>query len=789
MPHGTARMSTRPYSETSHRSPFVVSAGLIVSACLVVSVCLGGFPNADAQTQGERSAGSEAAPRQVYPIKRTSSPINVDGVLDERAWREASVIDIAYEWIPADNEPAPVETDVRVTYDERFFYISFDARDPDPSLIRAHLLERDTGFADDHVGFMIDTFNDTRRAFQFRVNPLGVQMDAAWSDMEFFEDFSWDTIWNAECRITDQGYTVEIAVPFSSLRFPRTDDVQTWGFSAFRSWPRNVRHRMRTHPTDRNRNSLLDQTDRITGLQGISPGRNLEFDPTLTAVRTDAVTPGGLSADPRDTDLVVGEAETEIGLTAKWGITPNLIFNGTLNPDFSQVEADIAQLAVNNRFALYFPERRPFFMEGIDFFTTPLNVIYTRTVIDPTAGLKLSGKEGRHALGLFATRDRVMSLIFPTNQGSTSDLVEQDVTTAVLRHRYDVGSSSTLGFLYTGRDGTGYSNRVAGADAFLRLHPTTNLSLQALHSWTDYPDDRATAWGQPADPFDAGAIFANLQHMSNSWAAGFAYQELGSGFRADTGFIPQVDYRLLRGNLFHRLWGGSGHWFTNLNFGLGATHVENRDGRLSLSNTSAVLQYFGPLQSHIFLTAGPAREYYAGRTYDLTQVQLDSEIRPSGDLILAFIGTAGTTVDLANARRADQLILAPAITVSLGRHLMFTFNHTCQRLDVASGRLFTANLSEVRLFYHFSVRTFVRGIVQYNHLDRNPEAYLFEVSPTDRNLFTQFLFSYTVNPQTVLYLGYSDNHLGREFGGGLPQLDLTRTDRTFFFKLGYALVL
>jgi len=307
----------------------------ILSACLITLLSI-------PVTAQEHAGSTRNPPRsRTYTVLRSGSALTIDAVLDEPAWREAEVIRLGYEWMPGDNIPAPVETEVRITFDEDYFYISYVAYDPDPSHIRAHVRDRDTAFTDDHIGFLLDTFNDERRGFQFRLNPAGVQMDASWSELEGIEDFSWDAIWHSAARITDEGYIVEVAVPFSSLRFPKTEDVQTWGVILFRSMPRSVRHRMRSSYTDRNINGLLSQADKITGLQGISPGLNIEVDPTLSAVRTDTRV-GGIDLG----SLENGDFDTDPGVTFKWGITPNLIFNGTANPDFSQVEADVTSAMV-----------------------------------------------------------------------------------------------------------------------------------------------------------------------------------------------------------------------------------------------------------------------------------------------------------------------------------------------------------------------------------------------------------------------------------------------------------
>jgi len=192
-----------------------------------------------------------------FQVTQAPSKIEVNGVLDEEAWAVAPVIPLPFEWLPGDNIPAPVKTECLVTYDIHNLYIGFRCFDPEPKKIRAHLMDRDdtdTLILDDHLSFMIDAFNDERRAFQFRVNPMGVQADAIFSELEGYEDFSWDAIWSAAAKITDWGYAVEVAIPLSQLRFRKSEGPQTWGFSAERSWPRDARHRMTSHPRSRNVN-------------------------------------------------------------------------------------------------------------------------------------------------------------------------------------------------------------------------------------------------------------------------------------------------------------------------------------------------------------------------------------------------------------------------------------------------------------------------------------------------------------------------------------------------------
>jgi hypothetical protein len=726
-----------------------------------------------------------AAPRETaekYVISPAASKIKIDGVLDEAAWQKAAVIKLPYEWTPGDNTPAPVETECLVTFDRSAFYIAFRCFDPKPGEIRAHLMDRDatdTLIQDDHISVIIDCFNDERRGFQFRVNPLGVQADANFSELEGYEDFSWDAIWASAGRITDWGYTIEMAIPFNQLRFPRASEGQTWGFSAERSWPRSVRHRMQSHRRDRDSACLLCQFNKISGLEGISPGRNLEFDPTLTASRTDTMDMADFPAG----GLGQGPVKGEPGITAKWGITPNMILNATVNPDFSQIEADVAQLNVNERFALYYPEKRPFFLEGADFFLTPIQAMFTRTVADPLWGAKLTGKSGRSALGFFATQDRINNLIFPSNQGSASTSLDQDVTGGVLRYRHDVGKGSTLGLLYTGRMGTDYANHVGGADGFLRLSQSSSIRFQYLHSETEYPDDVALDFDQKTGLFGGDAVQTDLMHMSRNWNVFAGCIDANSGFRADYGFIPRVDVRILYGEAYRLFWGDGKSWFTRIQFGLTGNYTTDHSGRMTDSRLALGGAYQGPLQSQVQVIGRLNREYYLGVTYDVSDVVLALAFKPAGGMSFGLESLLGKAIDYNNNRPAEILQVGPQLELGLGRHINLTAYHSLERLESSGLRTYTANLSQVRLIYNFSVRFFVRAIVQYLDVDRVPERYIFPVPPQTKGIFTQFLFSYKLNPQTVLFLGYSDNSLG------LQGIDITRTDRTFFFKIGYAFAL
>jgi hypothetical protein len=714
-------------------------------------------------------------PLRSFRVARAASEIRVDAVLDEQAWSDAVGIDLPYEWFPGDNVRPPVETDCRVTYDTNNLYLGCRAFDPAPSQIRARLADRDgLTIQDDHIGFLLDTFNDRRRAFQFRVNPLGVQMDAILSTSEGEEDFSWDAIWNSAGRITPDGYVVEMAIPFRSLRFGASQEAQTWGFIAFRSYPRLDRHEIGSSYNDRDNTCRLCQADRLDGFEGISPGRNLEFVPTLTASRTDA------REDFPVGDMVSDGLETEPGVTVHWGITPSLILNAAVNPDFSQVEADAAQLEVNERFALFFPEKRPFFLEGADFFASLLQPVFTRTVADPLVGLKFTGKEGKNAFGVIVTLDRINNLILPSNQMSVPTSLDQEVTGAVVRYRRDAGRASTLGVLYTGREATGYHNRAFGLDGYWQISRSNSVSFQYLRTYTKYPADFALTWGQKTDSFVGNGLRIDVWHQSRNWMGGVSYEDLDPDFRTDAGFVARVDIREIDTVVARTFWGAPDAWFTRLIVGAWVNRKEDHDGRLTDQSTGLVASYEGPLQSELSVDLGTFKEYFDGVTYGLNRGRFNFKIRPSAQFSLSLSTVLGDAIDFANSRKADNLRLIPSVQLSLGRHWRIGLNHKLQRLSLRGEKIFAENLFQTDLSYHLSVHSFARVILQYRNVSRNTDLYSAPVEPGEEHFFTQLLFSYKLNPRTVLFLGYSDNRLG------LHDISLTHTDRTFFFKVSYA---
>jgi hypothetical protein len=473
----------------------------------------------------------------------------------------------------------------------------------------------------------------------------------------------------------------------------------------------------------------------------------------------------------------------ELGATARWGITPNLVLSGAANPDFSQVEADAFQLEANTQFALYYEEKRPFFLEGMEHFQMRLDPVYTRTIADPRWGLKLTGKEGSNALGAFVVSDEITNLVIPGSQWSRSASLDQRVTDAAVRYRMDLVSASTAGFVVTARNGDEYSNLVGGVDGSLRLTPSDRLGFQVLTSQTDYPDGFAADLEQPTETFDGSAYDVEFSHDSRAFDWWAAYRQIDDGFRSDMGYRPRSDFRQTRGGWSYAWRAEAGTWYTVVNSGFGYVHNELLDGEMLESFLDYWVNYAGPLRSSVDVYGTVGRETYEGSEYGDTRVSVSAGFWPGGSTYLGANTTLGDAVDYTNGRAADRIYVEPVIMTKLARRLDIVLSHEYERLEVDDGRLYTANISYFRTAYQFTKRAFLRAILQYEDYDYNTDLYTDGRESRERQFASQILFSYKLNPQTVLYLGYSDGH------EGTGSADLVQSERTFFAKVGYALVL
>ncbi len=720
-------------------------------------------------------AGREDPPAPARPVPVTEAAIRIDGRLDEACWDRALVFTIDYEISPGRLVPAPAATECRLLRDGANLYIGFRAHDPDPKAIRAYLGDHDSLWNDDRVGVIIDTFNDGQRAFAFFVNPVGVVGDeilskggqGAW-------DASWDAIWDAAASIAENGYTAEIAVPFHALQYQRRSDDQVWGFTAMRYYPRSLPHFLSSDRIDRNRNCFLCQLSKITGLGDLRPAQAVELDPTLTWFREEAREPfpGG--------PMKVRATKAEAGLSGRWNITPNIALSGAWNPDFSQVEADAMQFTVNTQFALSYPEKRPLFLEGKDFFQTKINAVYTRAVADPDWGFKLSGKEGDHAVGLFAARDAATNIILPGNRGSRTISLGLGTTAGILRYRYDLGDESTVGLLVTDREGPSYANRVAGLDGVFRLGRNDLVDIQALGSFTRYPETLVSSLGLKREAYRGSALTILYAHEEEHWLWSAGGQDLGPDFRADLGFVPQADFRKGTAAASYVNRGAPGDFVSRLEIG-GEYYLASDCGwRLIEREVKAKAQVDGPWQSKLQLAASRRRYVYENIPFDQNIQGGSLSLAPARDLRASVSLDLGDEVDFAHARPGKKFILKSGVDYNFGRRLKFEADYSLNRLDVAGGRLFDARLTRLLVLILPGRRWMFRGIAQLMDIERCVERYASTVPPRDRTFTSQLLLSWKLNPRTVLYLGYADDYLGS------IDMSIIRRGRTLFFKAGYA---
>src|SRR5437764_4367076 len=457
-------------------------------------------------------------------IHRTTGPIVIDGDLSDAGWRDAAKIDRFYETSPADNTPPKVKTTAWLAYDDKYFYIGVRCDDPEPKKIRAPYVDRDAVIGtDDNIAVLLDTRNDKKSAMELRVNPRGIQGDAIYNDANGNEDFSPDFFYDTAAKIDGGGWSAEYRIPFSSLRYPKTDP-QTWNIIVWRNYPRDFRYAFQSAPLPRGSNCYICHTHPIVGLTHLPESGHLVAAPYVTAQRTDTPANGT-------------DSKNEIGIDVKWNPSATGAVDLTLNPDFSQVEADVPQITVNQRFAVFFPEKRPFFLEGFDLFDTPVQVAYTRTITSPRWGVRSTGRIGeRTAYTLLVTDDRGGGLtILPGPLGSSFALSDFKSYDTIGRVRTALGRSFA-GAVLTDREVSGGGhNRVFGPDFQWRPNDTDSLTAELLHSDTKNPSSFLGGSSLTGNAFTAA-----WNRQKDKYDAVLEARDYGTGFRADLGFVPQV---------------------------------------------------------------------------------------------------------------------------------------------------------------------------------------------------------------------------------------------------------
>ena len=714
-------------------------------------------------------------------ISPAAGAIRIDGDLSDEGWRNATVVDTWYDVSPGDNVPPPVHSVGRLAYDDHFLYIGLEFDDPDPAAIRAPLGDHDAinGNSMDFGGIFIDPLNTGRTATEFFVTPSNVQYDAVTDDASG-ENSSPDFFWDSAARVTDRGWTAEMRIPFSTLRY-RSVDPQTWGIILFRNYPRTFRYQILSTPVPKGSNCTICRENRLTGLAGLPSGGHIVAAPYVSGSEG-AHAQDDTAGEPLVHDAVRGH----VGLDVKYTPNANNAADLTIHPDFSQVESDTAQISANERFALFYPEKRPFFLEGVDLFQTPFQAVYTRTITSPDWGGRMTGKEGGLRYTALVTEDSGGgTVIIPGPNESTT--APQDVASTVFvgRVKRDMGLSF-VGALVAdreARDGSAH-NRVAGPDFQWRPSAADVVTGQWLVSATRTPDrpDLADEWtGQDL----SGSAFQtywnhNTRHLD--WYA--KYADVGGGFRADTGFMPQVGYREAAASTGWQVYptGLVRRERTFLNVDYQAEPSGAVITRSVVPGFGMDTRWNGFVQFRYVDERTRAGDRLIGR-HQFGYIAQFSPTRRFAQI--AVDGTVGKDIDFTNARPGRGATINLHLTIQPTDHLAVDLVENTRWLNVdvepvSDGRLFTERVSRVKTTYTFTSRMFVRVIGQYVADARDPLLYVDAVDARSGDFSASALFAYKINWQSVMFVGYGDD---RQLA---DQSRLEPFDRQFFVKLSYA---
>ncbi len=718
----------------------------------------------------------------VIHIARTAGAIEVDGDLSDPGWQAAEPIDTWYETNPGDSIPVARElrSVARLTYDDRYLYAAFEFDDPDPGAIKSQLGDHDQvggGGLSDYGGLILDPRGDGKVAQMFLANASSIEYDAISSDASG-EDNSPDFFWEAAGRITDKGWQLEIRIPFASIRYvdPNPDH---WGVLLYRNRPRDFRYQYFTSKLPRDRDCFICSSRELTGLAGLPRGAHWVAAPYLSGRRLERAEDGPGSR-------LATEGDVTGGLDFKYLPSPDTVIDATINPDFSQIESDTAKITANERFALFQPERRPFFLESVDLFSTPIQAVYTRTFTDPKWGARATGGTERTKYTFLVGEDQGGGLV--VIPGSTSsELAPQDFssTVAIGRLRREYGHSF-VSVLYAGRetDGGGH-NRVVGPDFEWRPRPSETIKGQLLWSDTETPDrpDLAAEWDGRGLAGHAADL--SWSHSDGRWDNFVKLQDLSREFRADDGFVPQVGFRSgyeELGRSFHPTSGA----VRRLRFFTYGSYSEDGDGNLLTRQVVPGFSMDAFWNSSIHLELAQEDERAITRVFRRRQVRPTLQVYPGRYFAYFELdGVFGDEIDFANDRLGTGTTLTVAATINSGKHLSVSPFYTRRTIDVSagdglSGRLVTADVARVKLTWNFDERSWIRLIGQETSSQRRPELWTFPVAERDRDFAGSAVFAYKLNWQTVLYLGFADSRALDDAGVLRP------AERQAFFKVSYA---
>ena len=712
--------------------------------------------------------------RPSLAVRPAAGPITIDGVLGDAGWQGAARASSFSEVSPRENARPEVDTEAWITYDSHHLYVAFHAKDA-PGAVRSSLTDRDGIFQDDFVGIMLDTYGDASWGYYLLANPRGIQGDLRFSSNDG-EDHTFDIIYRSAGKATGDGYVVEMAIPFASLRFPNRPS-QTWRANFYRSRPRASELEYSWAAARRGDPCELCQFGTLTGIDGVKPGGALELIPAAVATRFGAL----LDDENPGSDFRHGRIDGDVGLTAKYAFKSGLTAEATLNPDFSQVESDASQVDVNTTFALSFPERRPFFQEGGDLLGTNLSIVYTRNINDPLAALKLTQRTGRSSLGYLGARDNNSPILLPFEERSFTARGGKSVSN-IARGRRTFGRRSYLGAIVTDRRlDIGGGGSVAGLDGTIAFDDTYQVEFQLVGSQTREPNDPSLTTGVDTLTFDRGrhtarfdgerfegyAQYTSFERSARTWSFDFDYYASSPTFRAENGFETRNNSRRVSMSQSLNFYPES--WIEEINPSVYLSRSWNFEGvrKEQELELSLEAQLRGPIGVSLEFDTGDERfrgvlfegldtwsasvETALGRSVEL-EFGLDYGDAIARNVATPVIGTATGVEFSATIRPASWVALESS------------YEHS--RLRSAGQNVFSGYVLRNRADLQFTRELFLRLVVQYDNFDRE-----LSIEP---------LLTYRLNPFSLVYVGSARGY--REYDG---PAGWTRTETQYFAKVQY----
>jgi hypothetical protein len=743
-------------------------------ACALASLASPALLAAQQDPVAEGGSGATTDLRTVG-IQRAPGPIRIDGELDDPGWVGATRIRGFVEYVPREGSQPPVETEVMLAYDEANLYVAFVAMDPEPGEIRATLQPRDRLWNDDWVGVLLDPYGDASVGYYFLSNAIGVQADLQLTPQS--EDSSIDFIYTTAGRITEVGYIVEMAIPFRSLRVPDRP-LQSWGVMLVRTYPRSSRHYLSWPSLSRNNPCQLCQLARLEGIEGVRTGGALEFLPAVVASQA------GRLRDPSDPgSFESGRVSAEPSLGLKYTFQRGWMAEATLNPDFSQVESDAAQVDVNTTFALFYPERRPLFQEGMDLYQTPLTVFYSRSINSPQGATKLTGRAGRTSIGYIAARDEHTPFIIPFSE-RTGVLQAGRSFTNVLRVQQNLGGSHVGAILTDRRLDGGGSGTTVSADGQYRFGEMYSVSGHLALSHTREPDDPELSEQLPdlnfggggqrytaaldGESFTGRAGFLRVARDARTWSWNVLYLGVSPTYRSDAGFQTQND--------FHRATGWTGvtlypnrPYLERISASLFGGSYWNFQGVRIQDVVSPSLSVTLPRQTSVGLNTTLREETFRGVHHTgIREYRLWLNSNFSGPVRVGF--------DAGTGRRIARTLPVPEVgtgtdaslwaTLRPLRRLVIEPSLSYEELNLLTGEeVFSGYIARTRFNVQYNRELNLRVVLQYNQFrDR------LDLEP---------LLVYQLNPFSIFYVG--STYGSRQF----DEHGFVGTDRQYFAKLQY----